>query len=104
MTEVEYWKAVRTACAKVVVQFRTLGVYQIDPRPYEDSVGRPAVRFTVWLKDKPGDAQYEWTELSGIERELTELLRDVDPDRSDYTAYAEYVLESETAERAAAVS
>ena len=104
MTEVEYWKGVRAACTQVVGEFRAAGAYQIDPRPYEDTAGRPAVRFTVWLKDKPGDGEYEWTELSALERRLAEALRDVDPDRSDYTAYTEYVLESEAAERAAAVS
>lgn len=72
MDEAKYWTKVREAATKAARQFRGTGVYQIDARPYEDSLGRPAVRFTVWLKDKPEDANYVWSELSALERRLSE--------------------------------
>lgn len=95
----ELWVAVDELAGRVAEEFRDIGVSRIEAAPYQDSFGRAGARFTVWLRDKPDDSDYEWTELSPIEKRLSLELQQVDTDRIPYT---EYVLESEAEQRAAA--
>jgi hypothetical protein len=73
----------------------------IEVSPYEDSLGRAGVRFTVHLRDKHDQGDYSWAELSPIERQLGDGVQAIDATRIPYT---DYIAEWEEALRRAEVA
>lgn len=95
----DLWERVSQAAREVENRFHPIGVVRIEAAPYEDSFGRAGVHFTVVLQDKPDGSDYQWPELSPIEKRLSDLVQDLAPDRIPYTGY---LLASEARQRAAA--
>ena len=88
----DLWTRVDDAAREVAAKFTSLGVAKIDAVPYQDSLDRAGVHFTVWLRDHSDGKEYGWTEMGPVEKALSTELERIDVDRIPYT---DYVLESE---------
>lgn len=97
MDNLEPWTTARAASAEIRKRFAA-EVSAVELSDYTDSMDRPSVRVTVWLRDKADESDYEWvSELKPIEVEIARRIAAIFPERLVYT---HYVLESERAERA----